>query len=115
MLQIWQWTDEDLKELALDELTTFESSHIYVVLQTREDSALLEGALYIWVGSELSQWKDAVQVVAYRARKFIGTTSKTVYVSIHADHIGCHQWLLTEMSTQLDIDTRTYIVGVAIK
>ena len=94
LLQIWQWTDEDLKELTLDELTTFESSHIYVVLQTREDSVLLEGALYIWVGSQLSQWKDAVQVVAYRARKFIGTTSKTVYVSIHADRIAINGYSL---------------------
>ena len=77
--------NEELKELALDELTTFESSQIYIVLQTSEDTSLLEGAVYVWVGSEMGQWKDVLQVVAYKARKFIGTTSKTVYVSIHAD------------------------------
>ena len=105
--------DEDLKEMALDELTTFNSSYIYIVLQTSEDNALLEGAVYIWVGSELSQWKDGVQVVAYKARKFIGTTSKTVYVSINADCIAINGYSLKCLHNS--IDTGMYIIRVVIK
>ena len=73
---------EELKELTPEETTTLESSAIYVVLQTSETNALTEGAVYVWVGSDLSQRRDAILDATNKARKFIGTTSKAVYVSI---------------------------------
>ena len=71
-----------MKELApLEEMDTLDSSHIYLVEHTEHKQSSLytsfEGTIYIWVGAEMSERKDALLSAMDKA-KAIGTSSNTV-------------------------------------
>lgn len=82
-MQVWQWMDQELKELPLEELGTFDSSHIYLVQHTEHKETPLytwfEGTVFVWVGAGVIQRKDAVVDAIHKAKN-LGTTSKTVCI-----------------------------------
>ena len=73
--------NQKLKQLAPDEVDTFDSSCIYLVEHAEHGQSSLyswsEGTLYIWVGAKVEERKNAVFVALGKARS-IGTSSKMV-------------------------------------
>lgn len=98
-MQVWLWLNQELKELPLEELGTFDSGHVYLVQHTDHKQTPLytwvEGTIFVWVGAGVTQRKDAVADATHKA-KSLGITSKTVcivftiiiYRTAHV-HINC--------------------------
>ena len=80
---------------------TFDSLHIYLVqCSNHEESSLgtpFEETVYVWVGSEMAQQKDAVRDAIVKARS-VATTSKMVwycrYETQHVFHSLMHVWCM---------------------
>ncbi len=70
-----------MKQLTPDEVDTFDSSYVYLVEHTEHKQSSLytwfEGAIYIWVGTEVEERKNALLSALEKART-IGTSSKAV-------------------------------------
>ena len=75
-----------MKQLAPDEVDTFDSSHIYLVEHTEHKQSSLytwfEGTVYIWVGTEVAERKNTLLSAVEKART-LGTSSKTVSEANH--------------------------------
>lgn len=76
-----------MKQLAPDEVDMFDSSHIYLVEYTEHKQSSLyagfEGMIYIWVGAEVAERKDALLSAVNKART-LGASSKIVRIAYNS-------------------------------